>query len=121
MKLSGGLYKVELTQFIELQSFSQFQADCSKETLARLTKGLRLLEMLKQSSGSPMNVRQQIGILSLANQGRLLYVRELSSTTFNDMLSVQLFLRLYLDIPLWVFLFVSPRLVSISILVLTIA
>jgi F0F1-type ATP synthase alpha subunit len=29
-----------ISQFIELQSFSQFQADCSKETLARLTKGL---------------------------------------------------------------------------------
>lgn len=53
MKLLGGFYKLELTQFIELQSFSQFQADCSKETLARLTKGLRLLEMLKQSSKCP--------------------------------------------------------------------
>lgn len=26
MKLPGGFYKLELTQFIELQSFSQFQS-----------------------------------------------------------------------------------------------
>jgi F0F1-type ATP synthase alpha subunit len=111
MKLSGGFYKVELTQFIELQSFSQFQADCSKETLARLTKGLRLLEMLKQSSGSPIDVRQQIGILSLANQGTLL-----SENALSNISSVQVFLHLYFDVPLWAFLFVPARLVGTSII-----
>lgn len=119
MKLPGGFYKLELTQFIELQSFSQFQADCSKETLARLTKGLRLLEMLKQSSGSPINVRQQIGILSLANQGSLLNVQELSITALNDIRSIQLFLHLYLDVPLWAFLFAPPRLIGTAILAST--
>jgi F-type H+-transporting ATPase subunit alpha len=113
MKLSAGFYKLELTQFIELQSFSQFQADCSKDTLARLTKGLRLLEMLKQSSGSPINVRQQIGILSLANQGTFLSSRD---KALNDISSVQLFLRLYFDVPLWALLFVPPRLVGTSII-----
>jgi F0F1-type ATP synthase alpha subunit len=113
MKLSAGFYKLELTQFIELQSFSQFQADCSKETLARLTKGLRLLEMLKQSSGSPINVRQQIGILSLANQGTFLCSRD---KALNDISSVQLFLHLYFDVPLWALLFVPPRLVGTSII-----
>jgi len=45
----------------------------SKETLGRLTKGLRLLEILKQFPGSPINVRRQIGILSLAgSEGRVL-------------------------------------------------
>jgi F0F1-type ATP synthase alpha subunit len=111
MKLSGGFYKVELTQFIELQSFSQFQADCSKETLARLTKGLRLLEMLKQSSGSPINVRQQIGILSLANQGTLL-----SENALSNISSVQVFLHLYFDVPLWALLFIPARLVGTSII-----
>jgi len=108
MKLLAGSYKLELTQFIELQSFSQFQADCGKETLARLARGLRLLEMLKQSCGSPMNLRQQIGILSLANQGTLICPSQ-------SIPSVQLFLRLYLDVPLWVLLFLPPRLVATCI------
>jgi F0F1-type ATP synthase alpha subunit len=112
MKLSGGFYKVELTQFIELQSFSQFQADCGKETLARLTRGLRLVEMLKQSSGSPISLRQQIGILSLANQGRLL----ITTSLLNDISSVQVFLHLYFDVPLWALLYVPPRLVGTSII-----
>jgi len=116
MKLSGGFYKVELTQFIELQSFSQFQADCGKETLARLTRGLRLVEMLKQSSGSPISLRQQIGILSLANQGRLLKPLELSDSPLNDISSVQVFLHLYFDVPLWALLYIPPRLVGTSII-----
>jgi len=109
MKLLAGSYKLELSQFAELQSFSQFQADCGKETLARLARGLRLLEMLKQSSGSPMNLRQQIGILSLANQGTC--IKE-----SNPVSSVQLFLRLYLSVPLWVLLFVPVRLVGTSVI-----
>jgi len=116
MKLLAGSYKLELTQFIELQSFSQFQADCGKETLARLARGLRLVEMLKQSSGSPMSLRQQIGILSLANQGTFLSSTQLSDSPLNDVSSVQVFLRLYLDVPLWVLLFVPPRLVGASII-----
>ena len=68
IKLVSGLYKLELAQFIELQSFTGFVSDLGKETLDRLTKGHRLYEILKQFCGSPINLRQQIGILSLANQ-----------------------------------------------------
>ena len=45
MKLVAGFYKLELAQFIELQSFSQFVADLGKETKNRLTKGRRLVEI----------------------------------------------------------------------------
>jgi F-type H+-transporting ATPase subunit alpha len=118
MKLLAGSYKLELTQYIELQSFAQFQADCGKETLARLARGLRLLEMLKQSSGSPMNLRQQIGILSLANQGTFICPPPNTQTKhfYTDASYVQLFLRLYLDVPLWVTLFIPPRLLGSSII-----
>ena len=68
MKLVAGFNKLELAQFIELQSFSQFVADLGLETKNRLTKGRRLVEILKQFCGSPINLRRQIGILSLANQ-----------------------------------------------------
>merc|ERR1712061_41009 len=48
MKLVAGSYKLELAQFVELQSFSQFAADLGEETKARLERGKRLVEMLKQ-------------------------------------------------------------------------
>ena len=78
------------------------------ETLG-LTKGLRLLEILKQFPGSPINVRRQIGILSLANQGTCIK----GSNSIN---SVQLFLHLYFSVPLWALLFVPARLVGTSII-----
>ena len=46
MKLVAGIYKLELAQFIEFQSFSQFVADLGKETAHRLAKGRTLVEIL---------------------------------------------------------------------------
>ena len=103
MKLVAGFYKLELAQFIELQSFSQFVADLGKETKNRLTKGRRLVEILKQSNGSPINLRRQIGILSLANQNLA------KGLAIKD---VQVFLNLYLSVPVWALLFVPARLVG---------
>jgi len=107
MKLVAGSYKLELVQFIELQSFSQFAADLGEETKNRLARGRTLLEMLKQSSGSPMNLGAQIGILSLANQ-------EIAKTLAVE--DIQVFLNLYLSVPVWVLLFVPGRLVGQSLL-----
>jgi F-type H+/Na+-transporting ATPase subunit alpha len=103
MQLVAGFYKLELAQFIELQSFSQFVADLGKETKNRLRKGRRLVEILKQCTGSPINLRRQIGILSLANQNLP------KGTPIKDL---QVFLNLYLSVPLWALLFVPARLVG---------
>jgi len=107
MKLVAGSYKLELAQFVELQSFSQFAADLGEQTTYRLARGQSLVEMLKQFCGSPMNLMTQVGILSLANQD---LVRS------NAIKDVQLFLSLYLSVPVWVLLFVPPRLVGKSLL-----
>ena len=104
MKLVAGLYKLELAQYVELQSFSQFVADLGNETKYRLTKGRRLVEILKQFCGSPISLTRQVGILSLANQN---LVKDL------EIKDVQLFLMLYLSIPQWALLFVSVRLLGI--------
>jgi F-type H+-transporting ATPase subunit alpha len=106
IKLVGGSYKLELAQFAELQSFAGFTADLGKETLNRLARGLRLVEMLKQSSGSPISLRGQIGILSLANQE---LIKDLAIN------SVRVFVDLYFDVPVWVLLFVGVRLVGVSL------
>jgi len=109
MKLLSGSYKLELSQYTELQAFSQFLSDCSKQTLDRLSRGVRILAMLKQSSGSPLTLRQQVGILSLANEGFFL-------SDSIAVAAVSLFLRLYLNIPIWVSLFVSSRFLGRAIL-----
>ena len=80
--------------------FIQFVADLGKSTLSRLTKGHSLVEILKQFCGSPINLTTQVGILSLANQNlaKALAIKDL-----------QLFLNLYLDLPVWALLFVPPQ------------
>ena len=60
-----------------------------KNRLDRLTKGLRLVEILKQFSGSPINLMGQMGILSLANQNLI------KGLAIN---SVQVFLHLYFEL-----------------------
>merc|ERR1719219_1971658 len=69
MRLVSGTYKLELAQFVELEAFSQFSSDLGAETKARLSRGKVLVEMLKQSCGTPMTLFHQVSILSLANQG----------------------------------------------------
>jgi F-type H+-transporting ATPase subunit alpha len=107
MKLVAGSYKLELVQFIELQSFSQFAADLGEETKNRLARGRTLLEILKQPCGSPMSLGLQIGILSLANQ------EVVKTLAIED---IQVFLNLYLSVPVWVLLFLPTRLVGRSLL-----
>jgi F-type H+-transporting ATPase subunit alpha len=107
MKLVAGSYKLELVQFIELQSFSQFAADLGEETKNRLARGRTLLEMLKQQCGSPMSLGLQIGILSLANQ------EVVKTLAIED---IRVFLDLYLSVPVWVLLFLPTRLVGRSLL-----
>jgi F-type H+-transporting ATPase subunit alpha len=108
MKLVAGSYKLELVQFIELQSFSQFAADLGEETKNRLARGRTLLEMLKQQCGSPMSLGLQIGILSLASHQKVV-----KALAIED---IRVFLDLYLSIPVWVLLFLPTRLVGRSLL-----
>ena len=109
MKVLAGRYKVDLAQFLELQAFSQFSADLGEDTKARLAKGRCLVEMLKQITGSPMSLRQQVSVLSLA---KLDLLKSL------ELQHIQAFLKTYLSLPGWVFLFVPVRLVGLSIVAL---
>lgn len=112
MKLVAGSNKLELAQFVELQSFSQFAADLGSETKNRLAKGMRLVEILKQFCGSPMSLGRQVGILSLASQD---LAKDLAIE------DVQVFMNLYLSVPVWVLLFVPVRLVGTCLVNLKLA
>ena len=107
MKLVAGSYKLELAQFIELQSFSQFAADLGNETKKRLTKGLRLVELFKQVNGLPLYLASQLSLLSLANQDlvKSLTIKEVSLVSY-----------LYSLIPIWTILFVPARTIGASII-----
>ncbi|MDR1511568.1 MAG: F0F1 ATP synthase subunit alpha [Endomicrobium sp.] len=53
MKQLSGSLRLELSQFRELQAFTQFGNDLDEETLKRLERGKRVNEILKQLQYSP--------------------------------------------------------------------
>lgn len=69
MKKVSSKIKLELAQYRELASFSQFGSDIDKETKARLDHGRILMEILKQGQYKPMDVIDQIIIIYAATQG----------------------------------------------------
>jgi F-type H+-transporting ATPase subunit alpha len=69
-KVAGGM-KLDLAQYRELQAFSQFGSDLDKSTLARLNRGARLMEILKQGVNQPLKVEQQVASLYTAVKGHL--------------------------------------------------
>ena len=60
MKQVSGKLKLELAQYRELATFSQFGSDIDKDTKARLDHGRVLMEILKQGQYHPMDVEDQI-------------------------------------------------------------
>jgi F-type H+-transporting ATPase subunit alpha len=48
MKQVAGKLKLELAQFVELETFSQFASDLDQATQNQLARGQRLREILKQ-------------------------------------------------------------------------
>lgn len=107
MKLVSGSYKLELAQFAELQSFSQFAADLGSETKARLSRGLRLVELLKQFTGSLQPLGTQLGILSIAAQDLIRLM---------DIDKVQLLVIRFTAIPTWIHMYVSPSVIGLAII-----
>jgi len=71
MKKVAGTLKLELAQFTELETFSQFASDLDPLTQRQLAKGERLREILKQPQNSPIAVEDQIMIIYAALNGWL--------------------------------------------------
>jgi len=66
MKKVASSVKLELAQYRELKSFSQFGSDIDKETKARLDHGLVLMEIIKQRQYNPVRVEHQVMIFFAA-------------------------------------------------------
>ncbi len=68
MKKVAGTLRLDLAQYRELQAFAQFGSDLDKATQARLTRGERTVEILKQGQYQPLEFeRQVVSIWSAVN------------------------------------------------------
>ena len=71
MKKVAGTLRLDLAAYRELQAFSQFGSDLDKSTLARLNRGARTMEILKQDVNQPMPVEKQVISIYSAVKGHL--------------------------------------------------
>jgi F-type H+-transporting ATPase subunit alpha len=69
-KIAGGL-RINLAQYRELQAFAQFGSDLDKATQAALTRGEKLVELLKQGQYVPVPVERQIMVIYAGTSGAL--------------------------------------------------
>jgi len=71
MSQVAGTLRLELAQFRELEAFSQFASDLDKDTRARLDRGRRTQEVLKQPQYQPISVENQVMIIYAVTNGYL--------------------------------------------------
>jgi len=71
MKSVAGQLRLDLAQFRELAAFAQFGSDLDKATLARLTRGEKVIEVLKQGQYAPMLMEDQVAIIYCGVNGYL--------------------------------------------------
>ncbi len=71
MKKVAGMLRLELAQYRELAAFAQFASELDKATQRRLSRGKRLVEVLKQGQYQPMPVEEQVIVIYLAVNGYL--------------------------------------------------
>ncbi|MDG2308119.1 MAG: F0F1 ATP synthase subunit alpha [Candidatus Binatia bacterium] len=71
MRQVAGSLRLDLAQYRELQAFSQFGSDLDPATQAQLSRGSRLVEILKQKQYEPLAVERQVVIIFAATKGHL--------------------------------------------------
>jgi F-type H+-transporting ATPase subunit alpha len=69
-KVAGGL-RLDLAAFRELEAFAQLGTDLDPETQAKLDRGYRMVELLKQGQYKPLNVLDQILLIYAGTRGHL--------------------------------------------------
>ncbi|MCD4658395.1 MAG: F0F1 ATP synthase subunit alpha [Planctomycetes bacterium] len=69
MKQVAGMLRLDLANFRELEAFAQFSSDLDKATQAKLGRGERNVEILKQGLYKPLPVQEQIASIYAVNNG----------------------------------------------------
>ncbi len=83
MKKVAGTLKLTLAQYRSMASFAMFASDLDATTRQQLTRGERLMELLKQSQSSPMKVEDQVVVIWAGSNGFL------DDLPLNEVLSFQ--------------------------------
>ncbi|MDY0389560.1 F0F1 ATP synthase subunit alpha [Desulfobulbus oligotrophicus] len=71
MKQVAGTLRLDLAQYRELAAFAGFGSDLDAATQAQLTRGERLVEILKQPQYQPLPMEKQIAIIFAGTKGFL--------------------------------------------------
>ncbi len=71
MKKVAGTLRLDLASYRELEAFAQFGSDLDKATQAKLARGARTVEVLKQDLHKPLAVEKQVVILYALTRGFL--------------------------------------------------
>ncbi len=71
MRQVAGSLRLDMAQFRDIAAFAQFGSDLDKATLAQLSRGQRLTEVLKQDQYAPIPVEKQIAIIFSGTNGLL--------------------------------------------------
>jgi F-type H+/Na+-transporting ATPase subunit alpha len=82
MKQVAGTLKLELAQFRALEAFAAFASDLDKASQNQLSRGRRLVELLKQPAYSPVKVEDQIISIYAATNGYFDAVAESDARRF---------------------------------------
>jgi F-type H+-transporting ATPase subunit alpha len=71
MKQVSGTLKLDLAQYRSLEAFAMFASDLDAASRAQLTRGARLMELLKQPQYSPFPVEDQVASIWAGTKGKL--------------------------------------------------
>lgn len=69
MKKVAGTLRVDLASYRELEAFTQFGSDLDAATQAKLNRGRRTVEILKQELHQPLSMAKQVTILYALTRG----------------------------------------------------
>jgi F-type H+-transporting ATPase subunit alpha len=71
MKKVAGNLRLDLAQYRELAAFTQFGSELDEATQAQLTRGERMVEILKQDKSVPYPLEREVMIIFAGTQGYL--------------------------------------------------
>ncbi|NQM29761.1 F0F1 ATP synthase subunit alpha [Streptococcus suis] len=92
MKKVAGNLRIDLASYRELEAFTQFGSDLDAATQAKLNRGRRTVEVLKQPLHKPLPVEKQVLILYALTNGYL------DSVPIDDILAFEEELYAYFDL-----------------------
>ncbi|WP_084077033.1 F0F1 ATP synthase subunit alpha [Demequina sp. NBRC 110057] len=71
MKKVSGTLKIDLAQYRSLEAFAMFASDLDAASRQQLTRGARLMELLKQAQYTPYPVEEQVVSIWAGTKGKL--------------------------------------------------